>query len=652
MAQIEFPHVFSPGRLGAFTVQNRIKYAACCVSNYNTRDGFLTKREYARDQIIAATGASIMTNQGAYPDKSGEGKAYHRQLCINDDKYIPGLKRISDLFHENKAVAIQQILHGGRYGGIDLGYCIQPSDTPQTLRHFRPPREMTKDQIAQAIEDHAKAAERCVKAGYDGVEVTSFLGYLMSCFLSPFTNKRTDEYGGSVEKRARFMVEIIDALRKAVGPDKLVIIRLNGTELMDEFGGNKQDQCMEIMRIAGACGVDMISMVIGWHESRQGALGRDVSRTEWLYLAEKTKEAIGDVPLAFGPRLSDPWEADKALATGVFDFWEICRPLLSDPQLIHKLKEGQPERIKPCIGCMLCLAKMFYNQPYICAVNPRLGHEVEPEFSTTRAAVKKKVMVAGGGPAGLEAAIAAAQRGHEVVIFEAGGRLGGALIPSSKDVSGGEVLQELLQYYLYRVEELGIEVRLNTRVDRRATADFFPDVVIVATGARIVKPSITGADAENVLNASKVLINEDVFKIGQNVVVLGGGKIGLTVAEVLSKQGKKVAIVESNPRVDFDVSMTFKWRHAGLVKELGIQVYAEAEALAIESGAVQIRNKEGQEKSLPADTVVLAGPLQPNQNLVRDLEYFCDELYAVGDAMTPRSLYNAIHEGYKIGIRI
>src|SRR5208283_491943 len=452
------------------------------------------------------------------------------------------------------------------------GYCIQPSDTPQTLRHFRPPREMTKDQIAQAIEDHAKAAERCVKAGYDGVEVTSFLGYLMSCFLSPFTNKRTDEYGGSLEKRARFMVEIIDALRKAVGPDKLVIIRLNGSELMDEFGGNKEDQCVEIMRIAADCGVDMISMVIGWHESRQGALGRDVSRTEWLYLAEKIKEVIGDVPLAFGPRLSDPWEADKALATGVFDFWEICRPLLSDPQLIHKLKKGQPERIKPCIGCMLCLAKMFYNQPYICVVNPRLGHEVEPEFSATRAAVKKKVMVAGGGPAGLEAAIAAAQRGHEVVIFEAGGRLGGALIPSSKDVSGGEVLQELLQYYLYRVEELGIEVRLNTRVDRRATADFFPDVVIVATGARIVKPSITGADAENVLNASKVLINEDVFKIGQNVVVLGGGKIGLTVAEVLSKQGKKVAIVESNPRVDFDVSMTFKWRHAGLVKELGIQV--------------------------------------------------------------------------------
>ena len=380
MTQNQFPHVFSEAKVGKFKLHNRIKYAACCVSNFNTRDGFLSEREFARDQVIASTGAAMMTNQGAYPDASGEGKAYHRQLAIYDDRYIPGLKRIADIFHQNDAVAIQQVLHGGRYGGIDLGYCLQPSDTPQTLRHFRPPREMTKEEIHRAIEDHAAAARRSVQAGYDGVEVTSFLGYLMSTFLSPFTNKRTDEYGGSVEKRARFMVEIIQALRKAVGPEKLVIIRLNGTELMDEFGGNSEESCLEIMRIAADCGVDMISMVIGWHESRQGALGRDVGRTRWLYIAEKVKKVIGDVPLAFGPRLADPFEAEKALAAGVFDFWEICRPFLTDPELAHKLKRGQPERIKPCVGCMLCLAKMFANQPYICAVNPRLGHEVGIHF--------------------------------------------------------------------------------------------------------------------------------------------------------------------------------------------------------------------------------------------------------------------------------
>ncbi len=652
MSDQQFPHVFGEGKVGKFTVRNRIKYAACCVSNFNSRDGFLTEREFARDRVIAQTGASIMTNQGAYPDTSGEGKAYHSQLCINDDKYIPGLQRISNLFHDNNAVAIQQVLHGGRYGGIDLGYCVQPSDTPQTLKHFRPPRAMSKEEIQKAVADHALAAERAVKAGYDGVEVTSFLGYLMSCFLSPFTNTRTDEYGGSVDKRARFMVEILEALRKAVGPDRLVIIRLNGTELMDEYGGNTVEECMEIMKIAAGCGVDMISMVIGWHESRQGALGRDVSRTEWLHLAEKAKKYIGDTPLAFGPRLSDPWEADKAIANGVFDYWEICRPLLSDPELIHKIDNGTPERIKPCIGCMLCLAKMFYNQPYICAVNPRLGHEVEPEYSVTPAAVKKKVMIAGGGPGGLEAAIAASQRGHDVTVFEASGELGGALIPSSKDISGGEVLLELLQYYKYRVDDLGIEVRLNTPVNRRIAAQFDPDVVIVATGATVKKPDIPGVDSQIVCDAWKVLTTGNLPNAGPHVVILGGGKIGLTVAEVLAEQGKKPVIVESEKRVDFDVSMTFKWRHNALVKKLNIGVFTEAKPLSIESGSVKIRDKEGAEHDLPADVVILAGPVRSRQELTTELEYFCDELYIIGDAMVPRSLYNAIHDGFKMGSRI
>lgn len=652
MSEDQFPNVFSELQVGKFKLQNRIKYAACCVSNFNTRNGFLSEREYARDSVIASTGAAMMTNQGAYPDSGGYGKAYHRQLAIHDDKFIPGLQRVANLFHDNNAVAIQQILHGGRYGGIDLGHCFQPSDTPQTLRHFRPPREMTKDQIAQAIDEHAQATERCIKAGYDGVEVTSFLGYLMSTFLSPFTNKRTDEYGGSHGKRARFMIEIIQALRKAVGPDKLVIIRLNGTELMDEFGGATEDECIENMRIAADLGVDMISMVIGWHESRKGALGRDVGRTQWLYLAERAQKVIGDVPLAFGPRLADPWEAEKALANGAFDIWEICRPFLTDPELAHKMKNGRPELIKPCIGCMLCLAKMFANQPYICAVNPRLGHEVEPEYEVRPAAVKKKVMVVGAGPGGLEAAIAAAGRGHEVKIFEQKDRLGGALWPSSRDIGGGEVLMELAHYYDLRLEQLGVEVAFNTLVDRNIASDYFPDVVIVATGAKTAALQIPVHPDVDVLQAESLLSADDYSQVDQNVVILGGGKVGLTLAEVLAKAGKQTVIVEENRRVDYDVSPTFKWRHASQVKELGIKLHTGTKVLEVSPGKVRIKPPEQEESALHPDTVVLAGPRLPNQNLITELEYFCDELYVVGDALLPRSLYNAIHEGFKIGVRI
>ncbi len=194
------------------------------------------------------------------------------------------------------------------------------------------------------------------------------------------------------------MVETLVAIRKAIGEDKSMCVRLNGSELMDEFGGSTEEECIEFMKMAEAAGVDMISMVIGWHESRHGALGRDVPIDGWLYLAENARKHI-NVPLAFGPRLADPVLAEKAIADGIIDFWEICRPMLADPLLLHKVKESRLDEIKPCIGCMNCLAKMFSNLPYNCTVNPVLGHEMEPEYHITPAVRKKKTMVVGAGPA-------------------------------------------------------------------------------------------------------------------------------------------------------------------------------------------------------------------------------------------------------------
>ena len=208
-------HLFQPGQFGKFKTKNMVKYGACCVSNYNTRDGFITPRELARTRVIAGTGCGIITNQGAYPDPLGEGKSYFRQVALFDDKFIPQFEMIAGYIHDNGGVAIQQILHAGRYGGIDLGYCIQPSVVPQTLPHFRPPREVTKEQIRAIVAQHAQAAQRAIRAGFDGTEVTSFMGYLLANFNSRFTNQRTDEYGGSIENRGRFMRELIDAIKQA-----------------------------------------------------------------------------------------------------------------------------------------------------------------------------------------------------------------------------------------------------------------------------------------------------------------------------------------------------------------------------------------------------------------------------------------------------
>ena len=204
-----FPHIFESRRVGAFTSRNRVKYAACSVSNFNHYDGSVSERELARMGVIARTGCGIITNQGVYPDPRGEGKAYYRMLALHDDRYIEGIEKVCKMIHAHGAIAIQQILHGGRYGGIDLDYCLQPSAVKQSLRHFRAPREITVKEIDQTIKDHTAAARRSIQAGFDGVEITAFMGYLIANFLSSYTNKRSDKYGGTVENRARFLVELL-----------------------------------------------------------------------------------------------------------------------------------------------------------------------------------------------------------------------------------------------------------------------------------------------------------------------------------------------------------------------------------------------------------------------------------------------------------
>ena len=645
----KFPHLFSKGKFGTFETLNRVKYAACCISNFNNPDGSFTPRQYARDEVIADMGCGILTNQGAYPDKKGLGKGYTTQISINDDKLIPGLAKVSDMFQRDGAVAIQQILHAGRYGGMDLDYCLQSSDTPQTLRHFRPPRAMTKDDIQEAIQDHADAAARAIKAGFDGTEITSFMGYLLATFLSGFVNTRTDEYGGSVENRGRFMVETIRAIKKAMGDDKVLCVRINGTELMDDYGGSSEEECIEFMEMAEDAGADMISMVIGWHESRSGALGRDVPLEGWLYLAENAKKRL-NIPLAFGPRLADPMLAEKALSDGIIDFWEVCRPFLADPLLLHKVAEDRVEEIRPCIGCMMCLARLFVNQPYLCSVSPVLGHEVEPEYKVTQAVRRKKIMVVGGGPAGLECAITASKRGHDVRLFEKKDRLGGQIVSAANEIKGGNDLRRLIRYYEGEIKRQDLKVNLGIEMNRSRCAKERPDVVVIASGADIAKPFLDGIDGENVISAWNVL--EDGVETSQKVAIIGGGKVGLITAEFLASRGADVWIIEQEKRVDYDISPTFKWRHAAWVKELGIKVMNGARVISVSDKGLMVQDDEGEEKPIEAETIVLAGPRMPSQELFGELEFVTDEIYMIGDAIKPRSIYNAIHEGYRLGVRL
>ncbi len=649
----DLPFLFRPGKLGRFTARNLIKYGACCVSNYNTRDGFITPRELARVRVIAGTGAGIITNQGAYPDPKGEGKAYFRQIALYDDKFLPQFETIARYIHDAGAVAIQQILHAGRYGGIDLGYCVQPSVVPQTLPHFRPPREMTKEDIRRCVREHADAAKRAVKAGFDGVEVTSFMGYLLASFNSKFTNRRTDEYGGSVENRGRFMRELIDAVKQAL-PEHPLVVRLSGAELMDQWGGNTEDECFELMKQAADAGVDMISVTVGWQEAPESSIGRDVPPGHWNYLAARAKQTCPDIPIAYGNRLPSPVMANKCIAKGEFDFWEVCRPLLADPELVHKAAEDRLDEVRRCIGSLNCLSRVFRDLPYSCTMNPALGHEVEPEYAVKPAAVKKNVMVIGAGPAGMEYAITAAKRGHTVTVYEKGERIGGALLGyAALDLARPDDLQSVIRHYEVMAQKLGIEMKFNTEANARFMRSVLHryDVCVVAAGARIDLEAWAHLEGrERLVDALEVARGRVVS--GGRVVVIGAGKIGLVIAESLAKQGHDVTIVESDKRVGGDVMPTFKWRHTAWVEELGIRVLTSTRLVRIAPDSVVVVDAKGAETTLAADTVIAASPRKSNQELFTEFEWMVDELHGCGDALMPRGLDAAIHEGYRLGVRI
>jgi 2,4-dienoyl-CoA reductase (NADPH2) len=649
----KLPHLFKPGRLGRYSAPNLVKYGACCVSNYNTRDGFITPRELARTRVIAGTGCGIITNQGAYPDPKGEGKSYFRQVALYDDKFLPQFEIIARTIHDAGAIAIQQILHAGRYGGIDLGYCVQPSVVPQTLPHFRPPREMSKEDIRRCIGEHVDASKRAIRAGFDGVEVTSFMGYLLASFNSKFTNQRSDEYGGSVENRGRFMRELIDSIKQAL-PGQPLIVRLNGAELMDQWGGNTEGECFELMKQAADSGVDMISVTVGWQEAPESSIGRDVPPGHWNYLAARAKKTCPDTLVAFGNRLPDPVMANNCLGRGEFDYWEVCRPLLADPELIHKAAEDRLNEVRRCIGSLNCLSRVFRDLPYSCTMNPALGHEVEPEYAVTPATVKKKVMVIGAGPAGMEFAITSARRGHDVTVYERGDRIGGSLNGyAAHDLARPQDLISVVRHYEVMADKLGVRLAFNTEANARFMRSVLHqyDVCVVAAGARIdlsAYARIEGSD--RIVDAMEVIAGRSVP--GKRIVMLGGNKIGLVLAESLRKGGAELTIVERGKRIAEDVMPTFKWRHVAWVEELGIQTITRAQLERVTAQSAIVVDAKGQRTVIPADTVIAAEPRRAAQHLFTEFEWMVDELHGCGDAVMPRGLDAAIHEGYRLGVRI
>lgn len=641
-----YPHIFSPGRIGPLVAKNRIKYAAT-ESNFNTQDGFVTDKEVAYLEAQAAGGAGIVTTQGAYPDIQGAGKGFRGTMSIADDRFIPGLARLATVIKANGALAALQILHCGREGGVDLGYCLMPSVVPQKLSYFKPPREITPAEIKQSIRDHVAAARRAVDAGFDIIEVSGIVGYLLSTFISRYTNKRQDEYGGeTIAERCRLMVEVVQAIKAEVGSAYPVGIRLCGWEILEDRGGNTLEESIESFRIAEAAGADYLSVTVGWHESSLSVITRDVPMGKWLWVAERIKKEVA-VPVMMAFRLFLPDIPEKAIADGTIDFWEACRPMIADPALPMKAAQGKTDEIIPCIACNLCFSRLYYHQPIICTVRPSLGHEREEAwgyYGFVRPDRKKKIGVVGGGPAGLQCAAVAAQKGHEVTLWEQNSELGGNIRLAARVDEGDEELLRPVRWLEGEALRSGVAIKRGVACTPDLLRQAKLDVLVVAAGAAFpALPGIAALTPDDVMTRGK--------KPGERVLVLGGDGVGLATAVYLLRSGDyRITIVEQSGKLGRDVSPFYLWRYIKLFKERGVTVLTRSRLSTYADGAVTITTPKG-DQTLAIDDIILAKRAD-RLDAAAALAGCAPEIYVIGDAKRPRRLHNAMHDGYRLGMTL
>ncbi|MAU47888.1 MAG: NADPH-dependent 2,4-dienoyl-CoA reductase [Yangia sp.] len=511
-----YPHLLAPLDLGFTTLANRVLMGSMHTNleergDWNRVATFYEERAKGGVGLIVTGGIAPNAEGGVFPGAGG--------LYTAED--ITHHRLVTDRVHGAGGKIAMQILHAGRYAyGPD---CVAPSAIKSPISPF-PPKELDEAGIEKQIADIATSAARAREAGYDGVEVMGSEGYFLNQFLVTHTNRREDRWGGSYENRMRLPVEVMKRVRAAVGEDFIVIFRLSMIDLVPN--GSTHEEVVQLAQAIEAAGASILNTGIGWHEARVPTIATSVPRAGFAWVTKKLMGKVG-IPVITSNRINSPEVAEQVLAEGCADMVSLARPFLADPDFVAKAERGRADLIAPCIACnQACLDHTFQGKVSSCLVNPRAGFETDLVIAPAKA--PKRVAVVGAGPAGLSTAITAAQRGHEVVLFEQAGEIGGQLNMARK-VPGKEEFDGLVEWFGAMLREAGVELRLNTRADAESLAGF--DAVVVATGVLPRDPQIPGQDHPSVLSYVDVL--RGGAEVGKRVAVVGAGGIGFDVSEFL-----------------------------------------------------------------------------------------------------------------------
>ncbi len=641
MSQKQFQKLFEPGRIGSMEIKNRLVMPPMGTS-LALKDGTVTDRQIDYYEERAKGGPGLVIVELACVD-APVGKAMVKQVAIDDDRFIPGLSRLAEAIKRNGARAAIQIHHAGRQTSARWTGHQLVAPSPIAMSGGEQPRELTLEEIATLVARFGEAAERAKRAGFDGVEIHGAHCYLICQFLSPLSNHRQDAYGGSIENRARFLLEIIRAIRKRVGKDYPVWCRLSAMEIGAE-GGITLEDTQVVAQLAEKAGADAIH--VSAHPvapARRPPMAQPPCA--FVPFAEAIKRVVS-VPVITVSRIP-PELGEEVIREGKADFISIGRPLLADPHLPQKVAAGRMEDIRPCLYCLTCLDSLNWRKEGVCcAVNPTLGRE--REYAVKPAESPKRVIVVGGGPGGMEAASVAALRGHKVVLFDDGDELGGQMLLAVKPPFK-ETIETFRQYLVRQVTKSGVELRLRERFTSDWLAKLKPDVVVLATGVVPFIPQIPGIDGGQVIQASQVLAGAEV---GERVVVVGGELVGCETALYLAERGKKVTIMRRGPELATKVNQFIRIPLIGRLQAKGVTILTGVEYEEISDSGVVIRNGAGERKVVEADTVVLAAGAKPNTELLALVEGKVSKVLCVGDCVQPRGIREAVEEGCRAGLTI